>query len=368
MAGVRWGVLSTASIGRLVIEASRTADHAELVAVASRDGDRARAFAGELGLEAGYGSYEELLASEAVDAVYVPLPVALHTEWTVKALEAGKHVLCEKPLATSAADAARCFDAAEAAGRHCAEGLMYRHHPQTTLARELVAAGAIGRLAHVRAALTVSVPPGDIRRSPTLGGGALGDLGCYCVSAIRLFASEPSQVSAIQVRDGDAGVDLRMAATLRLAGDVLAQLDVGLDLTRRDELELVGTEGRLVIPDPWLCRAPPGAVPRRSGRARPRRPRRRVRPHRPRPRRLPDRARHRLGRPRRRRGTVVRPRRRDRPGGRSGSPLPFGRARRAGRGGLGSIGERGLGWEWRHASFNAARNACGCMRRRIHDH
>jgi predicted dehydrogenase len=255
MARVRWGVLSTASIGRLVIEASRAADHAEFVAVASRDADRGRAFAGELGLEASYGSYEELLASEAVDAVYVPLPLALHTEWTVKALEAGKHVLCEKPLATSAADAARCFDAAEAAGRRCVEGLMYRHHPQTALARELVADGAIGRLAHVRAALSVSVPAGDIRRSVELGGGALGDLGCYCVSAIRLFAGEPERVWAAQVRDAADGVDLRMAATLRLPGEVLAQLDIGLDLTRRDELELVGTEGRLTVPDPWLCRA-----------------------------------------------------------------------------------------------------------------
>ncbi|MGH3102328.1 MAG: Gfo/Idh/MocA family protein, partial [Thermoleophilia bacterium] len=252
----RWGVLSTASIGRLVIEAARAADHAEFVAVASRDADRARAFADELGLEAGFGSYEELLASSAVDAVYVPLPVALHTAWTVKALEAGKHVLCEKPLATSAAGAARCFDAAEAAGRHCVEGLMYRHHPQTTLARELVAGGAIGRLAYVRAALSVSVPPDDIRRSVRLGGGALGDLGCYCVSAIRLFAGEPAQVWAAQVRDGPAGVDLHLAATLRLPGDVLAQFDVALDLTRRDELELVGTEGHLTIPDPWLCRAP----------------------------------------------------------------------------------------------------------------
>ena len=255
MARVRWGVLSTASIGRLVIEATRAADHAEFVAVASRDAARARAFADELGLEASFGSYEELLASRAVDAVYVALPVALHTEWTVKALAAGKHVLCEKPLATSAAEAGRCFAAAEAAGRHCVEGLMYRHHPQTTLARELVAAGAIGRLAYVRAALAVSVLPGDIRRSPELGGGALGDLGCYCVSGIRLFAGEPERVYAAQVRDGEGGVDLRLAAALRLPADVRAQFDVALDLTSRDELELVGTEGRLTVPDPWLCRA-----------------------------------------------------------------------------------------------------------------
>jgi predicted dehydrogenase len=255
MGRVRWGVLSTASIARLVIEATRRADRAEFVAVASRDGARARAFADELGLELSFGSYEELLASDRVDAVYVALPVSMHTDWTIRSLEAGKHVLCEKPFATSPEDAARCFDAAEAAGRRCAEGLMWRHHPQTTLARRLVDDGAIGRLALVRAALSVRVGPGDIRRSAGLGGGALGDLGCYCVSAIRLFAGEPERVHAAQVRDGPGGVDLRLAATLELPGDVLAQLDLGLDLTRRDELELIGTEGRLSIPDPWLCRS-----------------------------------------------------------------------------------------------------------------
>jgi xylose dehydrogenase (NAD/NADP) len=255
MAKLRWGVQSTASIGRVLIEASRAATHAEVVAVASRDAGRARAFADELGLEASFGSYEELLASEAVDAVYVPLPVSLHAEWTVTALAAGKHVLCEKPLATSPEDATRCFDAAEAAGRRCVEGLMWRHHPQTTLARRLIADGAIGRLAYARAALSVGVEPGDIRRSVELGGGALGDLGCYCVSGIRLFAGEPERVYADQVADGPGGVDLRLAATLRMPGDVLAQFDVGLDLTRRDELELVGTDGRLTVPDPWLCRA-----------------------------------------------------------------------------------------------------------------
>jgi D-xylose 1-dehydrogenase (NADP+, D-xylono-1,5-lactone-forming) len=194
MGKVRWGVLSTASIGRLVIEATAQARAAEFVAVASRDATRARAFADELGLGLSFGSYEELLASEAVDAVYVALPVSMHAEWTVRSLEAGKHVLCEKPLALRAEDAERCFAAAAAAGRLCVEGLMWRHHPRTALARRLVAGGAIGRLA------------------------------------------------------------LRLAATLRMPDDVLAQFDVGLDLPRRDELELVGTEGKLTLLDPWLCR------------------------------------------------------------------------------------------------------------------
>ena len=138
MARVRCGVLSTASIGRMVIEATRVADHSEFVAVASRDAARAKAFADELGLEASFGSYEELLASVAVDAVYVPLPVAMHTEWTVKALEAGKHVLCEKPFALTAADAERAFDAADTKGRVCVEGFMYRLHPQAALVRQLL--------------------------------------------------------------------------------------------------------------------------------------------------------------------------------------------------------------------------------------
>jgi hypothetical protein len=173
MGKVRWGVLSTASIGRLVIEATAQARSAEFVAVASRDAARARAFADELGLGLSFGSYEELLASEAVDAVYVALPVSMHAEWTVRSLAAGKHVLCEKPLALRAEDAERCF-AAAADGRRCVEGLMWRHHPRTALARRLV--------------------PG--------------------------------------------GVDLRLAATLRMPDDVLAQFDVGLDLPRRDQLEL----------------------------------------------------------------------------------------------------------------------------------
>ena len=267
MEPIRWGVLSTASIARLVIGANRGSEATRFVAVASRDEARAERFAAELGLEASFGSYQALLASDLVDAVYVALPVSMHTDWTLRALEAGKHVLCEKPFATGPADAARCVDAAEAAGRVVVEGFMWRHHPQTALARRLLAEGAIGRLSTIRAALSVAVPPGDIRRSPALGGGALGDLGCYCVSAARLFGGHPTRVWAERVLDAatgpDGGVDLRLAATMRLPDQVLALFDVGLDLTRRDELELVGTGGRLITPDPWLCRA--GAVVLETG-------------------------------------------------------------------------------------------------------
>jgi xylose dehydrogenase (NAD/NADP) len=257
MAAVRWGMLSTAGIGRVVATAIRDSQEAEFVAVAGRDAAKAAAYAAGLGVPRSFGSYDELLASEEVDAVYVPLPIALHTEWTIKALRAGKHVLCEKPLAVSAADAAACFDAADAAGRLCIEGLMWRHHPQTLLAQRLLAEGRIGEVGFIRAALTVSVDPGDIRRTGRLGGGAVLDLGCYCISAIRLFGGQPRAVSAARVIDtaeGADGGDLRLAATFTLPGDALAQFDVALDSPRRDELEIIGTAGKLTLPDPWLCR------------------------------------------------------------------------------------------------------------------
>lgn len=260
MTTLRWGVLSTAAIGRLVIEANRDSPVSSFTAVASRDVATAQSFAAELGLSLAFGSYDELLASPEIDAVYVALPVSLHTQWTVRALQAGKHVLCEKPFALTAADAQQCLDAATAADRVCVEGFMWRHHPQTAHARRLVDEGAIGRLAYLRAALTVAVPAGDIRRSTLTGGGALGDLGCYCVSAARLFGGEPDSVHLARVLDEhvDASgvpVDLRGAAVLGLPDGVTASFDIGLDLPRRDELELIGTGGVLRIPDPWICRS-----------------------------------------------------------------------------------------------------------------
>jgi D-xylose 1-dehydrogenase (NADP+, D-xylono-1,5-lactone-forming) len=258
MKATRWGMLSTSSIGKIAAAALAETPEAELVAIAGRDGERARVYAEDIGVATSYGSYDELLAAEDVDAVYIPLPIALHTEWTIRALEAGKHVLCEKPFAVTAADAARAFDVAEARDLMCIEGLMYRHHPQTLLAHALLKEGAIGQLAHIRAALTVSAPAGDIRRTTALGGGASLDLGCYCVSAIRLFAGEPTRVFASRVLDsapGAEGADLRLSAIMDLPDQVSAQFDVALDFPRRDELEIIGTIGKISIPDPWLCRS-----------------------------------------------------------------------------------------------------------------
>ena len=248
---VRWGLMATGGIAAVMAEAARPG---RFVAVASRAEDRARAFADKYGIARSYGSYQALLDDPDVDAVYIALPVAQHSEWTIRALQAGKHVLCEKPLAVDAADVAADFDAAEAADRLCVEGLMWRWHPHTRLARKLVADGAIGTLRSVRAALTVPIPAEDIRRSRELGGGALGDLGCYCVSAIRLFAGQPVQVYAVGLNDAE-DVEMRVSATCRHPDGVLSQFDIGFDLTRRDQLELIGTDGSITVIEPWICGA-----------------------------------------------------------------------------------------------------------------
>jgi D-xylose 1-dehydrogenase (NADP+, D-xylono-1,5-lactone-forming) len=230
--------------------------------VASRGGDRAERFAAEHCVAHAFGSYVELLASDVVDAVYVALPPSLHAEWTVRALEAGKHVLCEKPFVLSEADADRAFDTAEAAGLVLVEGSMYRLHPQPEVLEQRLAEGVVGGVRLVRTALSIATAQADIRRSRALGGGALHDLGCYCLSGIRLVTGEPVEMYAAAVLD-DGAVDLALGATLRMPAGVIAQFDVGLLHTRRDELEVVGSDGALVVPDPVGLPGRPGGDPSR---------------------------------------------------------------------------------------------------------
>ncbi len=256
---VRWGILSTAQINEHVLAGARASDAVDVVAVASRDGARAQAYAREHGIERAYGSYSELLEDPGVEAVYIPLPNALHVDWTVRALEAGKHVLCEKPFSRRAAEVERAFDLAESAGLVVSEGFMWRHHPQTARLSALLAEGAVGALRVVRAAfsfpLEASRGGDDTRFDPALDGGALMDVGCYCVNAIRLLAGEPVRAHAEQVV-GASGVDVVFAATLRLPGDVLGQFACGFVLPARHGLEVVGEEGSLVVPDPFHVRSP----------------------------------------------------------------------------------------------------------------
>jgi xylose dehydrogenase (NAD/NADP) len=257
--GVAWGLLSTARINSAVLAGARASDRVDVIAVASRDAAQAETYAREQGIERAYGGYGALLEDPDVEAVYIPLPNSLHVEWTLRALEAGKHVLCEKPFSRRAEEAEQAFAVAERAGLVLSEGFMWRHHPQAAKLEQLVGEGAIGRLRLVRAAFSFRLAAvhgaNDARFSPELDGGSLMDVGCYCVSAIRLVAGEPERVSAEQVV-GPSGVDVAFAATLRFPGDVLAHFDCGFVTPFRDELEVVGDEASLFVDDPWHIRAP----------------------------------------------------------------------------------------------------------------
>ena len=253
---VRLGILSTAHINRLLIPGAHASDKVELIAVASREQSKADAYAREWGIERAYGSYDALLEDPDVDAVYISLPNTLHCQWSIRAVEAGKHVLCEKPLSRHAADVEQAFDAAERNGRLLTEAFMYRHNPQTKRLVELVAEGAVGELRLVRSAFSYSLYDAEnIRLRADVEGGSLMDVGCYCVSGSRLLAGEPESVFG-QAYIGPSGTDWVFAGAMRFAGDVFAQFDCGTCLPERDELEAIGTEGSLFLDDPWHCRNP----------------------------------------------------------------------------------------------------------------
>jgi predicted dehydrogenase len=197
-----------------------------------------------------------MLADPDIEAVYISLPNSLHVEWSIKALEAGKHVLCEKPFDRRADAVERAYDAAERAGRILMEAFMYRFNPQTAKIKELVEGGAVGTPRVVRTAFSFTLTnPQNVRLAAHLDGGALMDVGCYCVSGSRLIAGEPERVFGEQVV-GPSGVDVRFGGTMRFPGDVIAKFDCGFDLPVRDELEVIGSDGLLFVDDPWHCRVP----------------------------------------------------------------------------------------------------------------
>ncbi len=252
--GLRLGLLSTARINDKILAGAAPAEGVDVVAVAGRDPARTQAYAREKGIDRALDGYNALLADPDVDAVYVSLPNGMHVEWAIAALQAGKHVLCEKPLTRRAADAARAFDAADAAGRVLMEAFMWRHGAQTARFAELVGSGAVGELRLVRASFSFPLTrEGDPRLSAALEGGALMDVGCYCVSGARLLAGEPREVAAVQVTNAE-GVDTRLAGVLQHDGGVLTTFDCGLDLPDRAQLEAVGAQGVLRASSPWHCR------------------------------------------------------------------------------------------------------------------
>ena len=253
MSELRWGVLSTADIARKkVIPGMRRAARADLVAIASRDEPRARAAADELGIPRAHGSYEALLADPDVDAVYIPLPNHLHAEWAIAAVRAGKHVLCEKPLAMTAADAERMVRAAEDAGVHLMEAFMYRHHPSWVAAIELVRAGRIGTVRSVQSWFSYyNDDPDNIRNILSAGGGALYDIGCYNVSLSRLvFDAEPDDVRAMVTRDASNGTDVLTSALLRF-GDGIATFTCSTRLETDQRVHIYGDDGRISIDIPF---------------------------------------------------------------------------------------------------------------------
>jgi D-xylose 1-dehydrogenase (NADP+, D-xylono-1,5-lactone-forming) len=253
---VRWGLLSTARINRAILEGAQQSERTQVVAVASRDQARADAYARERGLERAHGSYEALLEDDGIEVVYNSLPNSLHVEWSIRALEAGKHVLCEKPLDRRVDAVERAFDAADRAGRLLMEAFMYRHHPQTRKAAELVRDGAIGELRQLRSLFSFTLADeADVRMLPELDGGALMDLGCYCLSMQRLLAGEPELVFGRQ-RVGGGGVDVAFVAVLHFPGDVFGEFHCAFDLPEGAGLEAAGSEGRLVVHDPVRCRDP----------------------------------------------------------------------------------------------------------------
>jgi predicted dehydrogenase len=249
--GVTWGIISTARINELVLHGARGSDLVRILGAASRERARAEAYARAHGLERAYRSYDELLADPDVDAVYISLPNAFHVEWSIRALRAGKHVLCEKPLTRHPHEAEEAFGVAEQEGRLLMEGFMWRHHAQVRRLQELIAEDAVGRLKLIRAVHSFTADdPRDIRLLTELDGGSLMDVGCYCVHAARQLAGEPERVYGEPVRNA-AGVDVRFAAIMRFPGGVLSQLTSGLDLPEIHELEVVGDSGSLFLDDPW---------------------------------------------------------------------------------------------------------------------
>ena len=249
---LRWGILSTARINRALIKPLRASKRNILVAVASRERVRADQYAREWKIPKAYGCYEDLLSDSDIDVIYNPLPNSLHAEWTVKAAQSGKHVLCEKPLALSFDEIQAMKEAVQQSKVVIAEAFMYRHHPQTLKVKEMVDAGTIGDLCLIRGSFTFNLKrKDDVRLDPALGGGSVWDVGCYPISYSRaIIGKEPVDVFGWQWT-GDSGVDEVFTGQIRFAGNVLAQFDCGFRGLFRATMEIVGTSGAIFIPNPF---------------------------------------------------------------------------------------------------------------------
>ena len=252
-APVRWGVVGCADIAvRKVVPALQSSTLGEVLAIASRDERRAATTARGLGIPRAYGSYDALLGDPDVEAVYIPLPNHLHRAWTIRAATAGKHVLCEKPLALTAAEAEEMVDACAAAGVLLMEAFMYRLHPMWRRVRDVVDGGGIGDLLTIQAFFSYrNVDPADIRNIAEYGGGAVMDIGCYPINVARwMFDGEPDSVVASVCRDPELGTDVLTSAVLDFAGRQ-ATFTCSTQIEDDQRVQLVGTAGRLVVEIPF---------------------------------------------------------------------------------------------------------------------
>jgi D-xylose 1-dehydrogenase (NADP+, D-xylono-1,5-lactone-forming) len=249
---LRWGLLSTAKINAALFKPLAKSKRNTLFAVGSRSEENAQAYAAEHGIPRAHGSYEALLADPEVDVIYNSLPNHLHAEWTIKALEAGKHVLCEKPFALTLAEVDAMSEAAQRTGKALAEAFMYRTHPQTFKVKEIIDSGKIGKILLVKSGFTFTFNrPGNYRLDPAFGGGALWDIGCYPVSYARtMLGLEPLEVFGWQAT-GESGIDESFSGQMRFPGDVHAQFDCGFRGPFRAFIEIVGEYGTLEIPSPF---------------------------------------------------------------------------------------------------------------------
>jgi predicted dehydrogenase len=249
---LKWGLISTARINRALIKPLRASERNELVAVASRTQETADQYASEWEIPRAFGSYQAMLDDPGIDVVYNSLPNSLHTEWTVKALRAGKHVLCEKPLATTLEEVDAMREAAEITGCYLTEAFMYRHHPQTLKVKQMIDEGAIGMVRLIKGDFTFNIDSEEsVHLVPELGGGSIWDVGCYPISYTRyILGSEPVEVFGWQVT-GTSGVDEVFSGQMRFYGGELAQFDSGFRSPYRSRIEIVGSEGVLLVPHPF---------------------------------------------------------------------------------------------------------------------
>ncbi|MCC6239530.1 MAG: Gfo/Idh/MocA family oxidoreductase [Phycisphaerales bacterium] len=250
---LRFGILGTGNIARQFAQGLTTCQHSQLAAVGSRQADSAEAFAREHGCFRAYGTYEQVLDDPNVDAVYISLPNSMHCQWTIAALESGKHVLCEKPFALSEIDAQRMFDVAHRTKRRVMEAFMYRCHPLIHAVQEAVHQGKIGRVKMIRTSFCYRTRKidGNVRFDPELGGGILLDVGCYCVNFTRLFAGQEPDLIVASGHQHASGVDDSAAGMMRFPNGVLSTFTCSMTTQADNTAYILGEEGYIEIPVPW---------------------------------------------------------------------------------------------------------------------